>query len=109
MSSRFQRWSFIAVCVSSAAAIAACSSSTTSTGQSGRPAGTPAPVEAAKSTFCDDLGSYVQVLDRYGRVFDEAPTTAGQLETAAAELTAGQDKVKASGAALADSISAANR
>lgn len=71
--------------------------------------GTAAPVEEAQQAFCDDLGSYIQVIDRYGRVFTEDQLTVGQLQTTAAELTAARVKVNDAADDLADAITAASR
>ena len=79
-----------------------------SAGQSPLGSGT-VPVSAAKATFCSDLGSYLQVIDRYARVFKEEAVTVGELQTAAAALTAARAQVSQSAAELADAISAANR
>ena len=74
-----------------------------------RSIGTAAPVEAAKSAFCTDLGSYLQVLDDYGRVFSEDKVTVGQVNTSAGKLTAGRDQIEAASSKLADAITAANK
>lgn len=58
-------------------AVAACAvglaAGCSSTGDGGapRPSGTAGtvPVEAAQSAFCQDVASFVGVIDRYGRVF----------------------------------------
>jgi peptidoglycan hydrolase-like protein with peptidoglycan-binding domain len=71
--------------------------------------GTAAPVSVATANFCSDLGSYVQVIDRYARVFQEEAVTVGDMQTAAAALTAARSKVTQSAAELADSINAANK
>jgi peptidoglycan hydrolase-like protein with peptidoglycan-binding domain len=74
-----------------------------------RPTGTAAPVDAAKSTFCSDLGHVVQLIDQYAHVFQDSQTTVGQLQTAATSLTASRQQVTSSAKDLADSIDAANR
>jgi peptidoglycan hydrolase-like protein with peptidoglycan-binding domain len=80
-----------------------CSSSNGSEGSRG----TTSPSEA-KAEFCDDLGDYLTVLDRYGRVFSDEEITVGQLQADATALEAARSVVERSASELAEAINAAN-
>ena len=92
-----------ALVVAFAVATAGCSSSggNKTVGTAGQPA-------TAQAAFCDDLGSYLPILDRYGRIFTQNQLTVGQLQTGAQELEAARAKVESSAGRLADAITAAN-
>jgi hypothetical protein len=60
--------------------------------------GTAAPVSVGQLLL--DLGSYLQVIDRYARVFQEIAVTVGDMQTAAAALTVAREIGQAFGCSV---------
>ena len=59
---------------------------------------------SAHQDFCGTAKGYVEILDRYGRVFTDRSATVGDVQTAGADLVEPRDEVTAS----ADSVKTAN-
>jgi peptidoglycan hydrolase-like protein with peptidoglycan-binding domain len=107
-SSRLARLAGLAALGTAVAAIVS-SCSSTSNNNLGAGSGTTVPVSVAQASFCDDLASYLPVLDQYGKLFQESQTTIGDLQTAEKNLVAGRAKVQSSATELATAVNNANR
>src|SRR5262245_16450780 len=63
-----------------------------------------ATFDDASVQFCDDSATYVESVDRYGRVFSDAAVTVGDVTTAGADLEQPREAVQSS----ADDVLAAH-
>jgi peptidoglycan hydrolase-like protein with peptidoglycan-binding domain len=67
---------------------------------------------AAGAQACSDATNYVEILDRYGKLFTDDAATVGDVNTAGDDLVAPRDAVKASAAAIEparDAVAAAQQ
>ena len=84
---------------------AGCTSSNTNSGAST----STVPVDTARSAFCTDLASHIQVLDRYGQIFTSTQLTVGDLKSAASDVAQTRTALEGSANTLADAIDATNQ
>ena len=89
---RSGRGGLIAACLATALIAAACGSDGDSTEAS--------DVKAARDRFCNTSASYVQALDRYGRLFTEEGATVGDLRVSGKELSDSRAAVEEAAAEL---------
>ena len=66
-------------------------------------------VDTARSAFCTDLASHIEVLDRYGQIFISNQLTIGDLQNAASDVEQTRTPLEGSTNTLADAIAATNR
>ena len=59
-------------------------------------------LDAAHGAFCDDSRSYIDAVDRYGQVFNEAAVTVGDITTAGADLEEPEAAVRSSADAVVE-------
>src|SRR3954469_24933607 len=52
-------------------------------------------LDTANAAFCTETKGYIESIDRYGQLFEQQPTTLGDLKTAGADLTKPRDSVEA--------------
>jgi hypothetical protein len=64
-------------------------------------------VEEARVAFCEASSEYVAALDQYGRLFEDAGVTVGDVRTDGEALTAGRAEVEAAAEDLRAAIAAA--
>ena len=115
-----------AAAIAAATVIAACSSSGKSSGGSGSVSAAQARVTSAqnavtnaqsaldksKTTFCTDAKTYIDALDRYGKVFTDSKATVGDIRSNGADLQKPKSNVTDSANAVVtarDNLAAANK
>jgi len=76
--------------------------------ESGGSATSTVPVESARSAFCADLASHIEVVDRYGQIFTGDDLTIGDLKSAASDVEQTRTALEGSTNTLADAIAATN-
>src|SRR4051794_37748625 len=59
-------------------------------------------LDTAHTSFCNETKTYIEGIDRYGKLFEQPASTVGDLKTAGADLTAPKDSVESAAKAVGD-------